>query len=239
MFRVAGLWDEYGGENPSGATLAISYPVCRWENRMLPLNEILSILFHPMVIESRVYGSASTKLYFLCTLSKFVFLCLLLVQAYLGHLGLCIKATFIILTEFILLNFLGFFSYIMAKPTLDFILNSWHPCSFSPSGCVLPFEEVTSRTFASLQSSCRHSCDMHKVLQEATERFRTRHCNLLLRAEYQDDTDRASAAKPQRSCENWIRKEILLRGQSLPHFAAALVWRLLFVRWPVHRLVWH
>ncbi|XP_056272796.1 telomere repeats-binding bouquet formation protein 1 isoform X2 [Pseudoliparis swirei] len=80
--------------------------------------------------------------------------------------------------------------------------------SLSPircAGCVLPFEEVTSRTFASLQSSCRHSCDMHKVLQEATERFRTRHCNLLLRAEYQDDTDRASAAKPQRSCENWIQ----------------------------------
>ncbi|XP_034391039.1 telomere repeats-binding bouquet formation protein 1 [Cyclopterus lumpus] len=77
------------------------------------------------------------------------------------------------------------------------------------AGCVLPFEEVTSRTFASLQSSCRHSCDMHKVLQEATERFRTRHCNLLSRTEYQDDTEQADrdpdrVSEPQRSRENWI-----------------------------------
>ncbi|XP_068458250.1 telomere repeats-binding bouquet formation protein 1 isoform X3 [Clinocottus analis] len=78
--------------------------------------------------------------------------------------------------------------------------------------CVLPFEEVTSRTFASLQSSCHHSCDMHKVLQEATERFRTRHCNLLFRTENQEDSeqanpepDRVSAAEPQRSWENRIK----------------------------------
>ncbi|XP_068579414.1 telomere repeats-binding bouquet formation protein 1 [Cebidichthys violaceus] len=78
------------------------------------------------------------------------------------------------------------------------------------AGCVLPFEEVTSRTFASLQSSCHHSCDMHKVLQEATERFRTRHCNRLLRRENQDaaertnpDSERVSAAEPQRSRGNW------------------------------------
>ncbi|KAF1386619.1 hypothetical protein PFLUV_G00096740 [Perca fluviatilis] len=79
------------------------------------------------------------------------------------------------------------------------------------AGCVLPFEEVTSRTFASLQSSCHHSCDMHKVLQEATEQFRTRHFNLLFRREYQDDSveqtepdpERVSAAEPQRSRENW------------------------------------
>ncbi|XP_054475755.1 telomere repeats-binding bouquet formation protein 1 [Anoplopoma fimbria] len=79
------------------------------------------------------------------------------------------------------------------------------------AGCVLPFEEVTSRTFESLQSSCHHSCDMHKTLQEATERFRTRHCNLLLGREYQDDTveranqqsERVSAAEPQRNWINW------------------------------------
>ncbi|KAK0147203.1 Telomere repeats-binding bouquet formation protein 1 [Merluccius polli] len=40
------------------------------------------------------------------------------------------------------------------------------------SGCVLPFDAVTSRTFWALQSSCRHSCDMHRVLQEASEAFR-------------------------------------------------------------------
>eukprot|EP00064_Thunnus_orientalis_P002086 superscaffoldBa00000144_g2093 len=77
--------------------------------------------------------------------------------------------------------------------------------------CVLPFEEVTSRTFATLLSSCHHSCDMHTVLQEATERFRTCHCNLLFKGENQDNTvelthpkpKRVSAAEPQRSRENW------------------------------------
>ncbi|TWW76424.1 Telomere repeats-binding bouquet formation protein 1 [Takifugu flavidus] len=48
------------------------------------------------------------------------------------------------------------------------------PVCFLFLGCVLSFDEVTSRTFSSLQSACRHSCDMHKVLQEATERFRER-----------------------------------------------------------------
>ncbi|XP_051239392.1 telomere repeats-binding bouquet formation protein 1 [Dicentrarchus labrax] len=73
------------------------------------------------------------------------------------------------------------------------------------AACVLPFEEVTSRTFASLQSSCHHSCDMHKVLQEATERFRTRHCNLLLRRveQTEPDPEKDSAAAPQRSWKNW------------------------------------
>ncbi|XP_040895209.1 telomere repeats-binding bouquet formation protein 1 isoform X2 [Toxotes jaculatrix] len=79
------------------------------------------------------------------------------------------------------------------------------------AGCVLPFEKVTSRTFASLQSSCRHSCDMHKSLQAATEQFRTRHCSLMFRTESQDNTvelvdqssERASAAEPQRNREYW------------------------------------
>uniref|UniRef100_A0A3Q3IX65 Myb-like domain-containing protein n=1 Tax=Monopterus albus TaxID=43700 RepID=A0A3Q3IX65_MONAL len=73
------------------------------------------------------------------------------------------------------------------------------------AGCVLSFEEVTSHTFASLQTSCRHSCDMHKVLQEATEQFMAHHCSLLMRRKYQGSTvkvtdpncDRASAAEPQ------------------------------------------
>ncbi|KAM7003482.1 telomere repeats-binding bouquet formation protein 1 [Tautogolabrus adspersus] len=76
------------------------------------------------------------------------------------------------------------------------------------AGCVLPFGELTSRTFSSLQSSCRHSCDMHKVLLEASERFRTAHCHLLFSREYQDNTveqantdfDSVSVAEPQR---NW------------------------------------
>ncbi|XP_076590122.1 telomere repeats-binding bouquet formation protein 1 [Chaetodon auriga] len=79
------------------------------------------------------------------------------------------------------------------------------------AGCVLPFEEVTSRTFATLQSSCHHSCDMHKALQEATEQFRTHHCNLLFRTKYQDSTeeqtdpDCETAAEPQQSWKNWSK----------------------------------
>ncbi|XP_008294719.1 telomere repeats-binding bouquet formation protein 1 [Stegastes partitus] len=74
------------------------------------------------------------------------------------------------------------------------------------AGCVLPFEEVTSRTFATLQSSCPHSCDMHKALQEATEQFRIRHCNLYLRKEHHDNTVERTdpeRAEPQRCSENW------------------------------------
>ncbi|KAM8751145.1 telomere repeats-binding bouquet formation protein 1 isoform 3-T3 [Acanthopagrus schlegelii] len=79
------------------------------------------------------------------------------------------------------------------------------------AGCVLPFEEVTSRTFSSLQSSSRHGCDMHKVLQEATERFRVRHLNFLFRREYQDnaveqtspESVTVSVAEPQRNRKNW------------------------------------
>ncbi|XP_036961980.1 telomere repeats-binding bouquet formation protein 1 isoform X7 [Acanthopagrus latus] len=79
------------------------------------------------------------------------------------------------------------------------------------AGCVLPFEEVTSRTFSSLQSSSCHSCDMHKVLQEATERFRVCHLDFLFRREYQDnaveqtspESVTVSVAEPQRNRKNW------------------------------------
>ncbi|XP_042352036.1 telomere repeats-binding bouquet formation protein 1 [Plectropomus leopardus] len=78
------------------------------------------------------------------------------------------------------------------------------------AGCVLTFEEVTSHNFEFLLSSCQRSCDMHRVLQEATERFRARHCNPLFGREHQDDPDseRVSAAEPQRSREN--RREVSL-----------------------------
>ncbi|GAA6229002.1 telomere repeats-binding bouquet formation protein 1 [Lates japonicus] len=72
----------------------------------------------------------------------------------------------------------------MSKITAEEHLLSHSRCA----GCVLPFEKVTSRTFASLQSSCPHSCDMHRALQTATEQFRTRHCSLLFRREFQDNT---------------------------------------------------
>ncbi|MED6264072.1 hypothetical protein CHARACLAT_010870, partial [Characodon lateralis] len=78
------------------------------------------------------------------------------------------------------------------------------------AGCVLTFEEVTSRTFASLQSSCGNSCDMHRVLQEATERFRMRRFNFEARQDQKSvtvehaDTSSAkvSSAKLQRRCKN-------------------------------------
>nr|XP_020508557.1 telomere repeats-binding bouquet formation protein 1-like isoform X1 [Labrus bergylta] len=93
------------------------------------------------------------------------------------------------------------------------------------AGCVLPFGELTSRTFSSLQSTCRHSCDMHKVLQEASERYRTAHCHLLFSREYQDNTaeqaepdfDSVSSAEPPR---NWSevfltpRRKAAGRGKS-------------------------
>lgn len=62
------------------------------------------------------------------------------------------------------------------------LLGSKHSPSvfLPPAGCVLTFDEVTSRNFASLQSSCQSSCDMHRVLQQATERFRQQRRNLLL-----------------------------------------------------------
>lgn len=91
-----------------------------------------------------------------------------------------------------------------------------HISSNSLSGCVLPFEEVTSRTFESLQSSCSLSCDMHKLLQEANERFRTHHLNLPFRTKNQDNTveltnpnsDKVSPAKQQRSSEYWNGKRL-------------------------------
>uniref|UniRef100_A0A3B3UFR6 Telomere repeat binding bouquet formation protein 1 n=1 Tax=Poecilia latipinna TaxID=48699 RepID=A0A3B3UFR6_9TELE len=76
--------------------------------------------------------------------------------------------------------------------------------------CVLTFEEVTSRSFASVQSSCVNSCDMHRVLQEATERFRMHRFNFGVRREQKSvtkehsDTNsaRVSTTKLHRSCEN-------------------------------------
>ncbi|CAJ1056870.1 telomere repeats-binding bouquet formation protein 1 isoform X1 [Xyrichtys novacula] len=86
------------------------------------------------------------------------------------------------------------------------------PSQIRCAGCVLPFEEVTSHTFSSLQNSCKHSCDMHKVLQEASERFRASH--FLCKREHRDNSmnqahqdsarlSAAAAAEPRRSRKNW------------------------------------
>ncbi|CAB1440989.1 unnamed protein product [Pleuronectes platessa] len=78
------------------------------------------------------------------------------------------------------------------------------------AGCVLPFDKVTSRTFASLQSSRHHSCDMHRALQAAINQFRAHHCSLLFRRENQDhnvelthqNPERVSRARPHRRQEH-------------------------------------
>ncbi|XP_019934273.1 telomere repeats-binding bouquet formation protein 1 isoform X2 [Paralichthys olivaceus] len=78
------------------------------------------------------------------------------------------------------------------------------------AGCVLPFDKVTSRTFASLQSCCHHSCDMHRALQAATDQFRAHHCSLLFRRENQNhsveltnqNSERVSRAGPHRRQEH-------------------------------------
>ncbi|XP_061578776.1 telomere repeats-binding bouquet formation protein 1 [Cololabis saira] len=66
------------------------------------------------------------------------------------------------------------------------------------AGCVLPFEEVTSRTFASLKSLSHNSCDMHTVLQEATEQFRVRCLNSVLMKKHQDVTEESKCAETRR-----------------------------------------
>lgn len=83
-------------------------------------------------------------------------------------------------------------------------------------GCVLSFEEVNSRTFASFQSSCTHSCDMHKVLKEATERYRTHHSSLFVRQEHTHSTseltnpsaEKVRAAVAQNYQKNWRGKAL-------------------------------
>ncbi|XP_068595992.1 telomere repeats-binding bouquet formation protein 1 [Brachionichthys hirsutus] len=82
---------------------------------------------------------------------------------------------------------------------------------FRCAGCVLSFEEVTSRTFTSFLRSCHHSCDLHEVLLEATEGFRTRRCKVLFGSEYHGDavvrtdpdSETVSDAKPQKGWKNW------------------------------------
>ncbi|XP_075875240.1 telomere repeats-binding bouquet formation protein 1 [Nelusetta ayraudi] len=71
--------------------------------------------------------------------------------------------------------------------------------SVFPSGCVLTFEEVTSRNFASLQSSSQSSCDMHRVLQQATERFRKQRRDILLRGGRRDHGARRTHSRCQPS----------------------------------------
>lgn len=143
-------------------------------------NSLLCELSSKLALRSRVMFCVSVIFIIIIIIILRTFcvsLCPLYVQAYLGS-----PATQIINIQLLFLQ-----------------VNSFHPCSFSPLACVLPFEEVTSRTFASLQSSCHHSCDMHKALQEATERFRS---------EYQDNTVRQTAAEQQRSWKNRSGKRL-------------------------------
>uniref|UniRef100_A0A3B4FBH0 Myb-like domain-containing protein n=1 Tax=Pundamilia nyererei TaxID=303518 RepID=A0A3B4FBH0_9CICH len=103
------------------------------------------------------------------------------------------------------------YSYVFSHVTKE-LNRSINPMSFFLHiACVLPFEEVTSHTFESLQSSCHQSCDRHKVLREATKHFRMHHCRLVFEKEHQDpaEAERYSTAEPQQTCKNWTGKKIL------------------------------
>ncbi|XP_037109234.1 telomere repeats-binding bouquet formation protein 1 isoform X1 [Syngnathus acus] len=71
--------------------------------------------------------------------------------------------------------------------------------------CVIPFERVTSRTFAYVLESCRQMCEIHKVLLEATERFKAPHRRSLLKGENvvvdptNKEPERDSVRTPQRT----------------------------------------
>ncbi|XP_024138043.1 telomere repeats-binding bouquet formation protein 1 isoform X2 [Oryzias melastigma] len=88
------------------------------------------------------------------------------------------------------------------------------------AGCVVPFEKVTSRNFASLQSFCHSSCDMHRVLKEATERFRKAYLNRVFTKEYQDiqkeiankSPGTVSNAQSLKNSQSW---NLLLTGVNL------------------------
>uniref|UniRef100_A0A3P9LMI5 Telomere repeat binding bouquet formation protein 1 n=1 Tax=Oryzias latipes TaxID=8090 RepID=A0A3P9LMI5_ORYLA len=95
------------------------------------------------------------------------------------------------------------------------------------AGCVVPFEKVTSRNFASLQSFCHSSCDLHRVLKEATERFRKARLNLVFMKEHQDVQNqltnrsavRVSAAQSPKNPQNRVSLTPLHRGDQKKTFA--------------------
>uniref|UniRef100_A0A3P9I0T6 Telomere repeat binding bouquet formation protein 1 n=1 Tax=Oryzias latipes TaxID=8090 RepID=A0A3P9I0T6_ORYLA len=95
------------------------------------------------------------------------------------------------------------------------------------AGCVVPFEKVTSRNFASLQSFCHSSCDLHRVLKEATERFRKARLNQVFMKEHQDVQNqltnrsavRVSAAQSPKNPQNRVSLTPLHRGDQKKTFA--------------------
>ncbi|XP_019714308.1 telomere repeats-binding bouquet formation protein 1-like, partial [Hippocampus comes] len=77
------------------------------------------------------------------------------------------------------------------------------------AGCVLPFERVTSRTFASVLDVCHQKCEMHKVLLEATARFNAPQRRSLVEGELemlepaQLKPEKESVGAPQRTLASW------------------------------------
>ncbi|XP_077451428.1 telomere repeats-binding bouquet formation protein 1 [Stigmatopora argus] len=70
------------------------------------------------------------------------------------------------------------------------------------AGCMVPFESVTSRTFASVLRSCRQKCDMHKALVEATDRYMASHRHALLELTHLDPSGQLAF---NRSSPTWQR----------------------------------
>ncbi|KAK7891475.1 hypothetical protein WMY93_023438 [Mugilogobius chulae] len=77
------------------------------------------------------------------------------------------------------------------------------------TGCVLRFDEVNSRTYSSLQSSCAHSCDMHRVLKEATGRYISHQCSFFTQTSSSTSertnpsADGVPTAQPHKNQKNW------------------------------------
>ncbi|XP_056138477.1 telomere repeats-binding bouquet formation protein 1 [Lampris incognitus] len=92
------------------------------------------------------------------------------------------------------------------KSALEFLTPPHNRCS----GCMLHFGEVTSRSFWFSQSYCHQRCDMHKVLQEATDAFRARRQDMLFSKKAQSSVEHidtcsegAAEARPKRSLDYW------------------------------------
>ncbi|XP_051916217.1 telomere repeats-binding bouquet formation protein 1 isoform X2 [Hippocampus zosterae] len=86
------------------------------------------------------------------------------------------------------------------------------------AGCVMPFERVTSRTFASVLDICHQKCEMHKVLLEATARFNAPQRRSLMEEELemleptQLKPEEESVGAPQRTLTSWRLPRLNLKN---------------------------
>lgn len=100
----------------------------------------------------------------------------------------------------------------------SFLFSCYFSLGFTPSGCVMPFERVTSRTFASVLDVCPQKCEMHKVLLEATARFNAPRRRSLMEGELeileptQLKPEKESVGAPQRTLASWRLPRLNLKS---------------------------